>query len=364
MIKVLQVYPQMNNAGTEMVIMNLYKNINLKNIRFDFLVQEKGTRDNEIVKLGGHIHQIKNDNEKKYYQQLLEFFKNNDFQVIHTHTHKEMGLVLKAAAKSGIEIRVAHSHNARQDLPKFMHLYKYITSRNIEKYATHYFACSKEAAKWLFPRKYMHFKFIPNGIDSKKFQFSIEKRLGVRKELGLKETDFVVGHVGRLAEQKNHKYLINIAKNIKNKNIKFICVGEGPLLNDLNEIIQINNLDNNFKLLGARTDTDKIYCAFDCFVLPSLHEGLGIVAIEAQASGLPCLLSTNVPKEADIKADLCEFLPIGDNDFQIWSNRIDCIYKKRDIRNRAELYRYIYQTKYDIRYSAKMLENFYKNAEG
>lgn len=362
MIRVLQVYPQMNNAGTEMVIMNLFKNIESHKIKFDFLVQKKGIKDDEIKKLGGNIFYIKNYNKSSYYNALLEFLtQNNDIDIVHTHTHKEMGIVLKAAKKAGIKIRIAHSHNARQDLPKLAKLYKYFTSWNIEKNATHFFACSIEAAKWLFPKKYKQYIFIPNGIDTKKFKFSMQKRKDVRSQLKINESDFIVGHVGRLAKQKNHDYMLKIAKNYKDKSVKFICVGEGPLYKELIDKVKSNNLDFKVKFIGAFNDVENLYCAFDAFILPSLHEGLGIVAIEAQASGLSCILSENVPKDADVKINQCYFMTITDDNVSNWIYKIENIRNTCNITNRKDSYDLIRQTKYDIHYSAKMIENFYIN---
>lgn len=360
MIRVLQVYPQMNNAGTEMVIMNIVKNVSCEEIHFDFLVQKKGIRDKEIKSLGGNIYYIKNNKKIEYYRKLIDFFTDNcDIDIVHVHTHKEMGIVLKAAKKANIKVRIAHSHNARQDLPKLGSVYKYFSSWNIEKYATDFFACSNEAAKWLFPRKYKKFVFVPNGINTKKFMFSKEKRINIRNAIGISESDFVVGHVGRLAKQKNHDYLLEIARKCNDKNIKFVCVGEGPLLKKINEKIKKNHLENKVIMVGASKDVEKFYCAFDMFILPSLHEGLGIVAIEAQASGLYCLLSTNVPKTADTNNNQCQFLSINKEDIDIWIKKINDIRDIYKISHRKKINKLISNSIYDIIYSSEITKKYY-----
>jgi hypothetical protein len=167
----------MNNAGTEMVIMNLYRNINKNKVQFDFLVQKSGELDNDIQNMGGRVFYLPVENKRIYTHKLAIFFaEHKEYNIIHTHTHSEMGLVLKIASEAGIRIRIAHSHNARTDLLSIFSLYKRISSRKIEKYATNFFACSSNAAKWLYPTKYKQCQIVYNGIDISKFKYSVEKR--------------------------------------------------------------------------------------------------------------------------------------------------------------------------------------------
>lgn len=361
MIKILQVYPVMNNAGTEMVIMNLFQNVDSNRVHFDFLVQDDGERDNEIIQAGSTIYKIPFNNKKQYYRDLIDFFHNHpEYVGVHTHTHGQMGIVLKAAKKCDIKLRIAHSHNARQDLPKIAKLYKYLTSYDIENNATDFFACSEEAAKWLFTRKYNQYRFLPNGINIERFIFNKDHRSEVRNEFGIENDDFVVGHIGRLAKQKNHEFLIDIANNLKShKNIKFLCVGEGPLFEELSNKINELGLQGKVILVGSRNDAYKFYSAFDVFILPSLHEGLGIVAIEAQASGLNTIVSDGVPKVADCKLSLFKTLSIKNEDLKVWSQEIlNCQMSGSSI-SRNSYYDQIKESDYNIKFSAKKIESFY-----
>jgi len=361
MIKILQVYPVMNNAGTEMVIMNLFQNIDASKVHFDFLVQDNGERDNEIIQAGSTIYKIPFKNKKQYYHDLIEFFHEHpEYAGVHTHTHGQMGVVLKAAKKCDIKLRIAHSHNARQDLPKIARLYKYLTSHDIEDNATDFFACSKEAAKWLFPRRYRDFMFLPNGIEIDKFIYNQENRNEIRKEFGIGEHDFVVGHIGRLAKQKNHDFIIDIVDNLKkHKNIKFLCIGEGPLFDDLLNRVNELGLQDKIILAGSRNDAYKFYSAFDLFILPSLHEGLGIVAIEAQTAGLQTIVSDGVPKAADCGLGLFKMLGIKKEDVKKWSEAILNQLESYNSLSRSKFYNQIKESDYNIKFSAKKIEKFY-----
>ena len=231
MIRVLQVYPQLNNAGTEMVIMNFYRNIDRKIIQFDFLVQKKGELDENVKKLGARIFYIENGQD--YAEKIKEFLNEHkeEFKIIHTHIHREMGIVLKIAAKVGIPYRIAHSHNARTDLPKVMKFYKMITGYNIERYATHFVACSDEAAEWLFPRKYGQAVVWKNAIEMERFVYSDEVRNEKRKELDIPLSGKVVCHVGRFAKEKNHKRILMILNDLmkKDKENKESILSDLPL---------------------------------------------------------------------------------------------------------------------------------------
>ena len=234
MIKVLQVYPKMNKAGTEGVIMNWYRNINRSEIQFDFLVSEEGYFDKEIINLGGKIYYSNGLNN--YLKKLEEILKNGEYNIIQVHTQGYMGEILKIAKKYNVKCRIAHSHNARQDAKKIYYFYQIIRNWKTEKYATHFVACSNEAAKWRYPRKYKKCKVIPNGVESEKFSFKPEERDKSRKELGVTD-EKVIMTVARLSYQKNPKFIIDLAKEINNDNYKFFIVGDGPLKEEITKLV-------------------------------------------------------------------------------------------------------------------------------
>ncbi|MDD3415808.1 MAG: glycosyltransferase [Lachnospiraceae bacterium] len=364
MIRVLQVYPQINNAGTERVIINLYENIDTSVIQFDFLVEKKGELDNKIKQMGGKIYYLDEKNKFNYYKRLKLFFlKHPEYKIVHTHTHARMGIVLKAAKNSKVPFRIAHSHNARNDLPKIASFIKGCTSIPIEKSANYFFACSQNAAAWLFPHKTKKCRILYNGIKLDDYLYDVEKRNEKRKELNIETKDFVMINVGRFAKQKNHKYLVEIFNEYNkchNSNWKAILVGDGPLQDDVKKQVEDCGLLDHVIFLNNRNDVNELLSAGDMFVFPSLHEGLGIVVIEAQASGLPCVVSNAVPEEADMEVGLLHTLKLED-EFAIWCTEIDTCKVSIEERNRYK--NSILQGKYNIEKIASYMQNFYIGLE-
>lgn len=360
MIRVLQVYPQMNNAGTERVIFNLYENVDTSLVQFDFLVECPGELDDKIRDLGGRIYYVSSDSKNQYYSELLKFFKAHpEYRVVHTHTHARMDIVLKAAKVCGVPCRIAHSHNARNDLPKAAAFVKGLTSIPMERAATHFFACSSNAAKWLFPHRVKECKVLYNGIKLDDYLYCEENRKRVRAQLGIGKDDFVMIHVGRFARQKNHEFLVRILENYAGKdctNWKMLLVGEGPLEDLIKHQVAEAGLFNHVVFLGARRDVNELYSGADMFLFPSLHEGLGIVTIEAQASGLPCVVSDAVPSEADMEVGLLRTIRLNDS-LERWANAVydtcgkhyDRVGKKNEILN----------GKYNIKKIAAEMQDFY-----
>ena len=364
MIKVLQIYPQMNNAGTEKVIMNLYMNINQKNVKFDFLVNRHGLLDEEIKKKGSTIFYIENNNKKNYYKRLLNFFDKNNYQIIHVHTQKNMELILKAAKKSNVKCRIIHSHTARQDIPKYLKILKFYRNLQIEKYATDFFACSEDAAKWLFPHKYKVAKIVNNAIEIQKFLYDSDIRINKRKDLKIKEDERIIMNVSRISKSKNHKRIIKIAKKLidRNKKIKIILIGKGNLETEIKNEIKKNHLENNFIMLGNRNDVNELLMAADLFLFPTLYEGLGISVVEAQFSGLKCITSERVPNEADIGLKLLEKVNLSEND-NYWTMRIENSLKEKIDRNIKNKNNNNFN-KYDIKIIASDIEEFYLGKDG
>ena len=348
----------MNNAGTERVIMNLYKNIDKEKVQFDFLVNKEGELDQEIIRMGGKISYLKYIDKKDYFNKLLTFFSMNKYNIIHVHTHGNMLVVIKAAKESKVKCRIIHSHNSRQDLPKILKIFNLYRNIKIEKYATNFFACSKEAAKWLFPCKHKYAKIVYNAIDIDKYSFSEEIRKKVRSKLNIDDNEKVIMHVGRFARQKNHVKIIKIARKLvkKEKNIKFILIGTGPLEDNIKKKISKYNLQDKVMLLGNRKDVNELLMAGDLFLFPSLHEGLGIVVVEAQFSGLKCIVSTCVPEEADIKQGLVKKISLNKSN-EYWSNEI--IKELNNSNDRNFNKENSSCTNYNIKKIAKNMQEFY-----
>lgn len=357
--RVLHVVNKMGYGGIETLIMNIYRNIDKEKVQFDFAVasKEKGEYDDEIKKLGGRIFYIgkRRNGILKYKESWENFLKtySPEFCAIHMHVSSLTDILpIKLAKKYNIQIRILHSHNEFQkglihNVLNFMH--KFI----IGKYATNLFACSQNARKYCFGNKKV--EIIKNGIDAKKFEFNINKRNAMRRVLKLDENTEAFIHVGRFAEEKNHNFLIEIFAEIvkKRSNSKLFLIGSGSKEKEIRDKVSQLHLEDSIKFLGLRNDIPDVLQAMDCFIFPSFHEGLGIVTIEAQASGLKVFASDTIPNEVQI-TDLLQFVSLKKNANE-WARIIlDNIKYKRN-----STYEKIVESGYDIGAVAKKLEKIY-----
>ncbi|MFJ7756098.1 glycosyltransferase family 1 protein [Peribacillus muralis] len=363
-LRILHVVVNMNRGGAETLIMNLYRNMDRSKIQFDFLTSKEGVFDAEIRKLGGKIHRIPYISEVghfAYKKHLNQFFsENHTYKIVHAHMDKMSGLVLQSAKKAGIAKRISHSHNTRSEGGLASRIYKWYAGNLIMNNATNLVACSKQAARWLF--KNNHADILKNGIECKLFSFSAETRNIVRKEWNIENDTFVLGHVGRFAQQKNHRFLIDIFAEFVKENEKsmLVLVGEGPLKPEVLARVRALKLDNKVKFLGVRSDINRVLQALDVFVFPSLHEGLPVSLIEAQAAGLPCIVSEQVSKESDLGMNLLQFLTI--DDCSSWSSQLK---KAASIQPaRTVIQDSLAKQGYSIRETANELKEFYLSMSG
>lgn len=301
-MKVLHVLPQINKGGTEMAILNLKNNIDSSKVTFDFLVESAGDFDSAFSRTST-IHIVPNRNKKDYLQSLIAFFNSHDeYQIIHTHTSPHMGLVLDAAKRAGVAGRIAHSHNARNDIHVAFRKLKIFKSRRLERSANYFLACSQDAAKWLFPTRHASSIILRNAVDHSLYAFNARNRRKYRRKLGILDDEFAVVMIARLSREKNHSFafeVIDLARR-SSKTIKLFLIGDGPLKEVLKEEIRARDLNNTITILGHIADVDNYLSAFDVSILPSRAEGLGLVLIESQINGMNCLASVSVPREADI----------------------------------------------------------------
>lgn len=361
-IRVLHVVVNMNRGGAETLIMNLYRNIDRSKVQFDFLTCKEGAFDSEIIELGGKIHRIPYISDVGhfgYIKALNHFFTTHkEYKIVHSHMDKMSGLVLKAAQKAGIPVRIAHSHSTQSEGGMAARLYKWYAGKHILPSSTHLLACSDSAADWLFSSHSSAATILKNGIDVEKFTFSQDVRTEVRKELGIDNESYVIGHVGRFNNPKNHSFLIDIFADfnkIKPESL-LILVGDGPLRCDIEKKVINLKLEEKIKFLGIRDDINRLFQTFDVFVFPSLFEGLGMVLIEAQASGLPCLVSDVVPNEADLNLGLLDYIPLSSK--SIWVKKMTSNYQRIPSNICSDS---INQSGYNIHDSAKWITEFYKS---
>lgn len=312
-VRILQVVTIMNRGGAETLLMNLYRNIDRNKIQFDFLTHrlEEGAYDEEIKSLGGkvfHLPPIRPTRYKKYFKELDSFFlQHPEYKIVHSHINENSSFVLRAAKKADVPVRIAHSHMS--NLPIDYKLpFRYYARHFLRGNATHYFACSTEAGKWLFDAYIVNSNkvvMLKNGVDYESFKFNDEIRHRLRHELGL-EDKFVVGHVGRFEPQKNHSFLIDVFREVKfqKPDSILLLVGSGKLKNDIEKKVDKLGLGESVKFLGVRSDIPQLMQAMDVFLFPSVFEGLPVALVEAQAAGLSCIISDSITSQSDIAAGL------------------------------------------------------------
>lgn len=356
MIRVLQIVTYMGRGGLETMIMNYYRNIDRSKVQFDFLVhrQEEADYDKEILALGGNIYHmpVLNPFSKSYFNALDSFFKEHKYNIVHCHLDCMSAYPLKVAKENGVDVRIAHSHNKSQD-KNLKYPIKLFSKRLISKYATHLFACGKEAGDWMFNGK--PYTVLNNAIDAQSCRFNPQVRADMRKELCLDDNDFVIGHVGRFNPQKNHNFIVDVFNSVHKKNInsKLILVGTGDGQKAIKEKVNTLGLGDSVLFLGNRSDVNRVLQAMDVFLFPSLYEGLPLSIVEAQAAGLPCVISDNVPEEC-IKTDRV-FSYSLDESCDFWSDKIFTAAKiaKKDTYNE------IVSSGFDIKNNSRVLEDFY-----
>ena len=363
MNKVLHVVNSMGYGGIETLLMNIYRNIDKEKVQFDFVVNvnKECAYDDEIKKMGGKIYRIPRRGihflkYKKNWKNFLQQHKN-EYSTIHFHVSSLTDIEpLVEAKKIGIKNRFIHSHNTYQK--GIIHnILNIINKFRISKYATKLFACSTEAGKYCFANK--EFEIIKNGIDAKKFAYSKEIRNEVRKKLEIDDNTVAYVNVGRFSEQKNHTFLIDIFNEIRKiqENSKLYLIGDGNKKEEIEEKVKTLGIEEDVVFMGNQSDIYLILQGMDVFILPSLHEGLPVVGIEAQASGLPIFTSNTVSPELEI-TNLVQFYPLSENS-EIWADRILKCTKNFNRKNTSQD---IAKAGYDINITTTILEKYYTNS--
>lgn len=322
-IRVAQVMGKMLGGGVESVVMNYYRHIDRSKVQFDFLVDADSTRvpEKEIKALGGRVFRIPPyQHPLRYRKALVRLFHEEHWPIVHSHINTLSVFPLSAAKKAGVPVRIAHSHSTMGKGELAKNLMKLALRPLSNLYPTERFACSEYAGKWLFGRD-ADFTVIPNAIELEKFRFDPVIRQGTREELGIADDMFLIGHVGRFMPQKNQAFLVDVlAELLPQKSGTILAfVGDGPDRPDVQQHAQELGIGDHILFLGQRTDVNHLYQAFDAFCLPSRYEGLGMVAIEAQVAGCPCVLSDQVPHEADVSRQSA-FISIQEPDS--WASEI------------------------------------------
>lgn len=368
MIRILHSVSNMDRAGIETTLMNYYRHIDRSKIQFDFLCNKKkpGAYDDEIRKMGGKIYHTPGLNPAKYksYLKCMNqiFAENPSYKIIEAHNGALGVYALHAAKVNHIPVRIYHAHGASITKDWKVPI-KLVCKAMLPANMTHHFSCGIEAARFYFGQKIVDendFELIPNAIEITRFVFNQEIRNKIRKENNLQDKH-VVGHVGRFMTQKNHTFLLDVFKEVLKRDLQahLVLLGDGELLDGMKQKAKDIGVSNHVTFVGNVRNVNEWYQAFDCFVLPSIWEGLPVVGVEAQAADLPCVFSSAVTREIAL-SERVKFLPLNES-ISVWA-KVLCDAMQQN--NRKDNKQLITAHHYNIEFEAKKLQERYLQLTG
>lgn len=365
-IRVLQVGAFNSFGGIESFQINLFRYINKDLFQIDFVIgnlYNKFGYEKEVIAAGSKVFYVPTRRQGYLKRHIIfrSILKNNNYDVLHIHVGSLYdSMYLYEALKSKVKIVLLHGHSSSV-VSKFNYWMHKINKVIFNNKKIIRLACSSIAGQWLHWNilKKNNFKIINNGIDVDKYIFNKNNRSFIRKELQIPENAFVLGNVARLASEKNHKYMLEVFFEFQkvNNNSRLLLVGEGKQRDQITSLIKKMKLEDYVILTGQRNDIPNLLSAMDCFILPSLFEGFGITAIEAQANGLKTIVSNYVPQEVCL-TDLVVQLPIKKESIDIWAKEI----LNAKSCDRTKDYSSIIKLKgFDLKFVAQELERLYKS---
>ncbi len=298
--KILMVTGSLKVGGLENVAMNIMRHIDREKFDIHFVVygDEFGAYEKEVETLGGKVYHIPfpRQGSKQFCKALRKIMlETGPYDIVHSHNLFPSGLVMMVAKHARVPVRIAHAHTNRDDrgLPLKRKLYQDTMRFLMHKYATAFFACSNRAGKYLFGDDFLKNGYVmQNGVSTGKFQASDTTVLSLKKEFGL-ENEKIIGHTGRFVEVKNHSFLVDIFKAVceADENVKLMLIGDGPLRPEIEEKVKALGLDNKVIFTGMRDDVPALLSLFNVYALPSKYEGVSVSLMEAQAAGVPFVVS-------------------------------------------------------------------------
>ena len=358
-----------NPGGVESVIMNYYRNIDLKKVHFDFLCNSYNpiAYEDELTHNGSKCFHFaaRSQNPIKYHKELKSFFKNHasEYSAIWVNVCSLANIdYLKFAKKYGISKRIIHSHNSENMDSKLRGKLHAYNKKRLWKYATDFWACSKEAANWFYDQETLKkVVIINNAIDINRVSFNKNKRQQYREKINVKD-QFVIGNVGRLHFQKNQSFLIDIFKEYLKIDPTAICIliGDGEDRNKLHHKVKQYGIEDRVLFLGVQSDIQGWLSAMDLFLFPSLFEGLPVAPLEAQGNGVPVLASKGVMSEASQINNNVQFFDLGCS-AKKWAQKIFEIKRNTGRIAPDQIKDNFTSSGYDIGVEAKKLEHFFIN---
>lgn len=369
-MRVAQILGKMEGGGVEQTVLNYYDAIDRNEVQFDFFVFEGSSMIpyEEIKKRGGVVTLLPRFKRPfSYVRDLKNELKNGGYSIVHCHLSTLSLLPLLAARLAGVPVRIIHNHSTSGGKrERLRNLVKALLKPIAPMFATHRVACSELAAHWMYGKRITaslgssispkSVVIMRNSVDIEKFSFSEEKRRNIRSEFGIAEGTVLYGHIGRFCPQKNQSFLLDIFSEIvkKQPNSVLLLAGKGEDMAEIRQKAEQLQLSGRVIFAGQRSDADKLYSAFDCFIMPSNYEGLPVVGVEAQCSGVSCLFSDKITKEV-LFTDGAEMLSLSLGADE-WAK---AAIEKSCARN-PQAMQQVSSSGFDIRIAARALEEFYK----
>lgn len=367
-IRVLQIVGRMDRGGIETMIMNLYRHIDREKVQFDFLAHygREAAYNDEIRALGGRIYEMPalKDDTHVYYWRLFSYIKalhrffkeHREYKVIHGHMTNTASIYMPIAKKYGVTCRISHSHNTKGKAGHLGVVTDFL-QKFIYRSATDLFACSEGAKHWFYSDTQIesgNIHILANAVDAERFRFRPEIRAQMRQELNLGD-DLVIACVARFRPEKNQAFLMDVLREMlkERQNVTFLFAGDGPCEEDVKAKAREYGIAEHARFLGVRSDVPELLQAADAFVLSSLWEGLPVTAIEAQASGLHCVVSEGLTEEMNALG-MVEYVSL-DAPAAVWSAAL----LKAATSPRQDTYQQTMASGFDINTTAPWLQNFY-----
>lgn len=359
MIRIVQFLGSMDMGGAETLLVNVYRNIDRHKYHFIFMenVPERTYYTSLLEQMDGEIVKTPKFTLRGilfYYVFLVKYFKNNNIDIVHSHTYLHSWIVLAAAKRAGVKKRIAHAHAAMRSYDNGSEFKRSVLRRLLRYYATDFIACSTDSRDDLFKGHEDQSVIIKNPVDLSRFD-NISK--GSIELLRNKyRSGLIIGYIGRMVKQKNPIFLCRIALQLRDMGVdyKLLWLGDGVMRPDIENFIKENNLEDNIVLLGVVDDVAPYIEIFDIFLMPSLFEGLSLAAVEVQSQGVPCIFSTTTSRDTKIN-DNVVFLPI--DNATIWADKI-LVNSKRLAASKAR--RNIISKGFDIKSVTHRFEECYK----
>lgn len=363
-VRVLQVLHSMNRGGAENALMNYYRQLERHKVQFDFLLTDQGKCDfeDEILSLGGRVFRVPPlvmTHPMAYLRGVKQFILSHpEYKIVHSHTSSKSAIPLAIAKSCGVPVRISHSHSSQTERG-LAGMIRDLLKLPLKKTANVYFSCGEQASVWLYGKRMTddgRVTIIRNVIDASKFRYNKETREKIRKELGIGPDTFVIGHVARFSDVKNHRFSVEILHEYLriNPDTILLLVGDGNERDNIMSHAKELNVADRVRMVGVVLNVYDYEQAMDAFILPSFYEGLPLSIIEAQVSGLPCYTTKDKVSNECSVTDLVNYLPL-DSGAKFWADAIH----KNSVTERIDRFDEVKAAGYDSVSAALKLENIY-----